>query len=240
MSQEKILIIDDEEEMCQLVKSFLDKENYHTFTAYDAASALERIKNIDPDLIILDIMLPDISGIDFCLQIRNEIQCPILFMSCKSEEIDKIIALSVGGDDYITKPFDPGELIARVNAHLRRERRAKSISDNNDNIYECEGLVLDEAGRRITVDGEEINVTAKEFDIIDILMRSPKRVFSMEQLFELVWKEDSLSGDSRTIMVYISNIRKKIEPKDRDVKYIFNIRGVGYKFNDKVTFSKGR
>ena len=234
MSQEKILIIDDEKEMCLLVKSFLENEQFQAYTAYDASSAMKMLDSADPDLIILDVMLPDMSGIDLCLEIRNRVQCPILFMSCKSEEIDKIVALSVGGDDYITKPFNSGELIARVKAHLRRERRARSNGEEKITTYECEGLILNELGRSLTLDGNPVSLTAKEFDILAILIKSPRRVFSMEQLFELVWKEESLTGDCRTIMVYISNIRKKIEPKERDVKYIFNIRGVGYKFNDTV------
>ena len=224
MSNEKILIVDDEKEMCLLVKSFLDNEQFQTYTAYDATSALELLESVEPDLILLDIMLPDISGVDLCLQIRNKVAAPILFMSCKSEEIDKIIALSVGGDDYITKPFNSGELIARIKAHLRRERNP---------VYECRGLEVDETARTVQLDGQPVNVTTKEFDILLTLIRSPKRVFSMDQLFELVWKEESLAGDSRTIMVYISNIRKKIEKEDQ--KFIYNIRGAGYKFHDEVT-----
>lgn len=239
MSNEKILIVDDEKEMCLLVKSFLDNEQFQTYTAYDAASAIELLDVMSPDLIILDIMLPDMSGVDLCLQIRNKVSAPIVFMSCKSEELDKIIALSVGGDDYITKPFNSGELIARVKAHIRRDRRLKNNDGDGFSVYECKGLVLDEAGRTVTLDGEKVKLTTKEFDILNILMKSPKRVFSMDQLFELVWKEESLAGDSRTIMVYISNIRKKIETKKEDVKYIYNIRGAGYKFNDEVSV-KGR
>ncbi len=238
MSNEKILIVDDEKEMCLLVKSFLDNEQFQTFTAYDAASALDFLDVMTPDLIILDIMLPDMSGIDLCLEIRNRIASPIVFMSCKSEELDKIIALSVGGDDYITKPFDSGELIARVKAHLRRERRAKANEREKFMTYECDGLVLDEEEKTVSLDERHVSLTAKEFGILNILMRSPRRVFSMDQLFELVWKEESLSGDSRTIMVYISNIRKKIEPKGRNVKYIYNIRGVGYKFSNHVVARK--
>lgn len=234
MSHEKIIIIDDEKEMCDLIKSFLVNEQFDIYTAYDCESALELLQTITPDLILLDIMLPDISGIDFCLQIRNEVQVPILFMSCKSEEIDKVMAFSAGGDDYITKPFHSGELIARVKAHLRRERRAKNHDTNKNTILECQGLLLNEMSRSVTLDAQDLSLTAKEFDILFTLMKSPKRVFSMDQLFELVWKEESLAGDCRTIMVYISNIRKKIEPKGRNIKYIFNIRGVGYKFHDNV------
>ena len=132
MSNEKILIVDDEKEMCLLVKSFLDNEQFQTYTAYDATSALELLETVEPDLILLDIMLPDISGVDLCLQIRNKVAAPILFMSCKSEEIDKIIALSVGGDDYITKPFNSGELIARIKASegLARQKQSEILSMN--------------------------------------------------------------------------------------------------------------
>ena len=195
--------------------------------------ALELLESVEPDLILLDIMFPDISGVDLCLQIRNKVAAPILFMSCKSEEIDKIIALSVGGDDYITKPFNSGELIARIKAHLRRERRARQAEAERNPVYECRGLEVDETARTVQLDGQPVNVTTKEFDILLTLIRSPKRVFSMDQLFELVWKEESLAGDSRTIMVYISNIRKKIEKEDQ--KFIYNIRGAGYKFHDEVT-----
>lgn len=122
MANEKILVVDDEKQICTLIKSFLDKEQYMTYTAYDAKSALSILEQIEPELVILDVMLPDISGVDLCLEMRRKTQCPILFLSCKSEELDKIIALSAGGDDYITKPFQSGELIARVKAHLRRNR----------------------------------------------------------------------------------------------------------------------
>lgn len=236
MSKEKILIVDDEIEMCHLIKSFLDNEQFQSYMVHDATSAMEFLDKMVPDLIILDVMLPDMSGMDLCLQIRNKVLCPIVFMSCKSEDIDKIIALSVGGDDYITKPFSSGELVARVKAHIRRDRRMKSQDDNTVCTYECNGLILDEAGRTVTLDNENIKLTAKEFDILNILMKNSKRVFSMNQLFEMVWKEESLAGDSKTIMVYISNIRKKIENKDD--KYIYNIRGAGYKFNDNVTIHR--
>lgn len=197
MSNEKILIVDDEKEMCLLVKFVLmTMSSFRRTRPYDATSALELLERWSPDLILLDIMLPDISGVDLCLQIRNKVAAPILFMSCKSEEIDKIIALSVGGDDYITKPFNSGELIARIKAHLRRERRARQAEAERNPVYECRGLEVDETARTVQLDGQPVNVTTKEFDILLTLIRSPKRVFSMDQLFELVWKEESLAGDS--------------------------------------------
>ncbi len=236
MANEKILVVDDEKQICTLIKSFLDKEQYMTYTANDAGSALEILDQIQPELIILDVMLPDISGVDLCLEMRRKTQCPILFLSCKSEEIDKIIALSAGGDDYITKPFQSGELIARVKAHLRRNRILSS-TQKQVRIFQYEGLYMNLDSHEIFLDGAEVGLTPKEFDILSILIENPKRVFSIDQLFEMVWKTDSLEGDSRTIMVYISNIRKKIEPEGRNIKYIINVRGVGYKFNNSLTRS---
>lgn len=236
MANEKILVVDDEKQICTLIKSFLDKEQYMTYTANDAMSALEILDQIEPELIILDIMLPDISGVDLCLEMRRKTQCPVLFLSCKSEEIDKIIALSAGGDDYITKPFQFGELIARVKAHLRRSR-ILAPPQKQIRIFQYEGLYMNLDAHQVFLDGVEVNLTPKEFDILAILIENPKRVFSIDQLFEMVWKTDSLEGDSRTIMVYISNIRKKIEPEGRDIKYIINVRGVGYKFNNSLARS---
>lgn len=236
MANEKILIVDDEKQICTLIKSFLDKEQYMTYTAYDAGAALEILDQIEPELIILDVMLPDISGVDLCLEMRRKTQCPILFLSCKSEEIDKIIALSAGGDDYITKPFQSGELIARIKAHLRRNR-ILATPQKQVRIFQYEGLYMNLDSHQFFLDGAEVNLTPKEFDILAILIENPKRVFSIDQLFEMVWKTDSLEGDSRTIMVYISNIRKKIEPEGRNIKYIINVRGVGYKFNNSLTRS---
>jgi len=233
MANEKILVVDDEKQICTLIKSFLDKEQYMTYTAYDAKSALNILEQIEPELVILDVMLPDISGVDLCLEMRRKTQCPILFLSCKSEELDKIIALSAGGDDYITKPFQSGELIARVKAHLRRNR-ILSAPPKQTRIFQYEGLCMNLDSHQVYLDDTEVNLTPKEFDIMAILIENPKRVFSIDQLFEMVWKTDSLEGDSRTIMVYISNIRKKIEPEGRNVKYIINVRGVGYKFNNSL------
>ena len=233
MAKEKILVVDDEKAINKLVCSYLTKEQFRPFPAYTGEEALDLLKKENPDLIILDIMLPDTEGTALSLDIREHSNAPIIFLSCKTQEIDKIIALSVGGDDYITKPFNSGELIARIKAHLRRERRARQAEAERNPIYECRGLEVDETARTVQLDGQPVNVTTKEFDILLTLIRSPKRVFSMDQLFELVWKEESLAGDSRTIMVYISNIRKKIEKEDQ--KFIYNIRGAGYKFHDEVT-----
>jgi len=235
MAGEKILIIDDEKPINDLIRSYIMKEGFIPFSAFNGKEALKLVKSEKPDLIILDIMLPDIEGIDLCLEIRKTNNSPILFLSCKSEEIDKIIALSVGGDDYMTKPFLPGELIARIKAHLRRQKAAINTGNSpQDEIYEFPGLVVNMQTHDVISDGQVISLTAKEFDILQLFIKNPNRIFTADQIFELIWKTNSLGGDSRTVMVYISTLRKKIEKSPEGLQYIISIRGVGYKFNHKL------
>lgn len=234
MAGEKILVVDDEKPINDLVVSYLVKEGFSPFSAYDGKEALELIEREKPDFIVLDIMLPDIDGTGLCLEIRKKSDAGILFLSCKSEEMDKIIALASGGDDYMTKPFMPGELVARIKAYLRRHQAKEIQKVMSDELYNFPGLEVNLTTRDIMVDDQEVNLTAKEYDILKLFIQSPKRIFSAEQIFELVWQEDSLEGDSRTVMVYISNLRKKIEKDPAKPEYILNIRGVGYKFNHKL------
>lgn len=235
MAGEKVLIVDDEKPINDLIRSYIMKEGFIPFSAYNGKEALELIKSEKPDLIILDIMLPDMEGIDLCLEIRKTNNSPILFLSCKSEEIDKIIALSVGGDDYMTKPFLPGELIARIKAHLRRQKATvNSMISVQDEVYEFPGLEINMQTREVVSGGQLINLTAKEFDILQLFVENPTRIFTADQIFELIWKTNSLEGDSRTVMVYISTLRKKLEKNPDGPKYIISIRGVGYKFNHKL------
>jgi len=233
MQGRKILIIDDEKPINDLIRSYLIKEGFTPLSAFSGKEALEKVKEEKPDLIILDIMLPDVEGIDLCLDIRKINNSPIIFLSCKAEEIDKIIALSVGGDDFISKPFLPGELIARIKAHLRRQK--SSTGNNvNDEVYEFPGLVVNMQTRDVLADGKLVSLTGKEFDILQLFIKNPKRIFSADQIFELTWKTNSLDGDSRTVMVYISTLRKKLEVNPNNPKYINSIRGVGYKFNHNL------
>lgn len=235
MSAEKILIIDDEKPINDLIRSYVMKEGFIPLSAYNGKEALKLIHSEKPDLILLDIMLPDIEGVDLCLEIRKTNNSPILFLSCKSEEIDKIIALSVGGDDYMTKPFLPGELIARIKAHLRRQKTTASANSASvEEIYTIPGLTINTQTREVLSDGQLISLTAKEFDILQMFVQNPKRIFTADQIFELIWKTTSLEGDTRTVMVYISTLRKKLETRLDGVKYIVSIRGVGYKFNHKL------
>jgi DNA-binding response OmpR family regulator len=237
MAREKILLIDDEVEITDLIKKYLQKEEYTVHIARSAQEALEQIAAENPDLIILDIMLPDIDGIELCLEIRKQSNAPVLFLSCKSEEIDKVMALSVGGDDYMIKPFLPGELIARVKAHLRRNRLIMNTVQQ-DQVIQYPGIEVNTDTHEVIVNNELVNLSNKEFEILSILIKNPKRIYSMEQLFQMVWKMESFEGDARTIMVYISNLRKKIEPDPSNPRYIVNVRGVGYKFNHSLAQNK--
>ena len=205
MAKEKILVVDDEKAINKLVCSYLTKEQFRPFPAYTGEEALDLLKKENPDLIILDIMLPDTEGTALSLDIREHSNAPIIFLSCKTQEIDKIIALSAGGDDYMTKPFMPGELIARIKAHLRRQNSlARKAAEAEASLYEYDGLKID-------------------FD--------PRKVFPAAQIFETVWKTTCMENDTKTVMVYISTLRKKLERKNHDTNYIVSVRGVGYKFN---------
>ena len=232
MPGERILIVDDEKQICELIHSYLIKEGFSSYYVHTGREALDRIREYEPDLIILDFMLPDIQGPDLCLDIRKLSDVPVLFLSCRAEEMDKIVSLSSGGDDYITKPFLPGELIARIKANLRRTRVHEHSAETSDEIIRAGELVIDPQMRTVTNDGEDISLTAKEFDILLLLVQNPKRIFSAEQIFKIVWKTTSLSSDPKTVAVHISALRKKISSSD--IEYIINIRNIGYKFNHSL------
>ena len=235
MPGEKILIVDDEKAINDLIRSYLRKEGFISLSAYTGAEALTVLKKEHPDLIILDVMLPDIEGTALCMEIRKTNNAPILFLSCKSQEIDKIIALSVGGDDYMTKPFQPGELIARIKAHMRRQNALKANQQmDNPKVYTFPGLEINMETHEVIADGSPASLTGKEFEILKLLIENPKRIFSAQQIFELTWKTSCLDSDARTVMVYISTLRKKLEINPQNEKYIISIRGVGYKFNHKL------
>jgi len=236
MPNEKILIVDDEKEINDLIRSYVIKEGFIPLSAYNGKNALAIINEENPDLIILDIMLPDIEGTNLSLQIRGISNSPIIFLSCKAEEMDKIIALSAGGDDYMTKPFLPGELIARVKAHLRRQQAGNYNKPYEDvsETYRFPGLTVNMQTHEVNVDLKAVNLTAKEFDILKLFIKNPKQIFTTDQIYECAWKTNSLDGDSRTVMVYISTLRKKIETNPDNPKYVLSVRGVGYKFNHNL------
>ena len=233
MAEEKILIVDDEKPINKLIASYVNNEHYRSYSAYNGAEALALVKKEDPDLIILDIMLPDADGTSLCLDIRKYSDAPIIFLSAKTQEIDKIIALAAGGDDYITKPFMPGELIARIKAHLRRRNKSNAAEEGSQTTYTFGNLHVDLDAYEVYVDNQPVSLTSKEFDILRLLMENPKKIYSASQIYEQVWKTVCMENDTKTVMVYISNLRKKIEADPSHSKFIINVRGVGYKFNPK-------
>lgn len=235
MSKEKIMIVDDETEITKLVCVYLTKEHFTPVVAYNGKQALALLKREKPDLIILDIMLPDMEGSSLSLEMRKISNAPIIFLSCKNQEIDKIIALSAGGDDYITKPFMPGELIARIKAHLRRQYSLSNAAEENpNNLYEFDGLSIDFEAHELLINGQQTPLTMKEFEILKLLVENPRKVFSADRIFETVWKTNCMENDVKTVMVYISNLRKKIEANPNTPRYILSVRGVGYKFNQTL------
>jgi DNA-binding response OmpR family regulator len=232
MRREKILIVDDEVEIIELICLYLNREGYQTLTALDGYGAIEIVDKSRPDLIILDIQLPDLDGFEVCLELRKMTKAPILFLSCKSEDLDKILGLGVGGDDYITKPFSPGEMVARVKAHLRRSRM-QSEPVTPDHTLTFGELTIDPKSFTVRLSGEVVTLSAKEYQLLLLLAKNPDRVYSLDQLFTQVWESPSI-GDPRTVMVHISNVRKKIEPDPAHPTYIVTVRGGGYKFNGSL------
>ncbi|MEK5057182.1 response regulator transcription factor [Paenibacillus shunpengii] len=236
MSHESILVLDDELEISELIRLYLEREQYHVTTVSTGQAAIQAVYELQPDLIILDILLPDMDGLEICRQIRDHTPAPILFLSCKGEDWDKISGLSVGADDYMTKPFSPGELVARVKAHLRRvHRQPQPVVTSNEVIYDRHildfgDLLINETTHEVHIRGTAVQLSATEFNILHKLACQPGRVFPTEQLFDFIWGADHY-GDTRTVMVHISNLRKKIEANPSMPQYIQTVRGVGYKFH---------
>ncbi|WP_425447390.1 response regulator transcription factor [Dethiothermospora halolimnae] len=225
--KEKILVVDDDKNIRKLVEVYLKNEGYLVDKAKDGKEALDLIKEKEYDLIILDIMMPKLDGVATCIEIREEYTMPIIFLSAKGEEIDKIEGLTVGADDYITKPFSSMELIARVKAQLRRYKKFNNKSTNK-NIIEIEDLIINTDTHEVTVRGDKVKLTPKEFDILECLAQNKGIVFSVEKLYERVWKEKFAVSDT-SIVVHITNLRQKIELDPKSPQYIKTVWGVGYK-----------
>lgn len=223
---ETILVIDDEEDLVMIIKDTLEINGYNVLTAYNGFNGIEMSRK-KPDLIILDIMMPDIDGFSVCNLIRDNVDCPIIFLSAKDSEKDKIKGLAIGGDDYITKPFSLKELIFRVKAHLRREKRKSKKED--DTLLNFKNLDIDLKGLNVRVNDENINLTKKEFEIVELLALNAGQVFSKDQIYDKVWGYDGL-GDTFTVTEHIKNIRSKISSLDKENKYIETVWGLGYKW----------
>lgn len=229
MSGEKILVVDDVATVRNIVYHHLAKDGFHVITAGDAYSAFELVRTQKPDLILLDIILPGLDGIEFCRELRKETNVPIIFLTSKSDCTDLIVGLGVGGDDYITKPFIPSELIARVKAHLRRNRVA-SFPKEQKKLFKYPGLEIDLTGHIVRVNGSPVDLSIKEFELLALLAQNPNRIFHNNQLLDSIWQSKDFT-DNRTLMVHISRLRKKIEKDPSNPVYILNVRGIGYKFN---------
>ena len=225
----KILIIEDEAAISELEKDYLELSDFEVTIAEDGNSGAARAISEDFDLIILDLMLPGMDGFDICKLIREKKDTPIIMVSAKKDDIDKIRGLGLGADDYMTKPFSPSELVARVKAHLARYKRLTSAGIKENEVIEIRGIKIDKTARRIYVDGEEKTFTTKEFDLLTFLAQNPNHVFSKEELFKEIWDMESV-GDIATVTVHIKKIREKIEKSTSKPQYIETIWGVGYRF----------
>ena len=225
----KILIVEDEEAIADLEKDYLELSGFEVEIASDGTSGLKKALEEEFHLVILDLMLPGVDGFEICRQIREVKNIPIIMVSAKKDDIDKIRGLGLGADDYMTKPFSPSELVARVKAHLNRYERLVSSNVKENSIIEIRGIKIDKTARRVWVNGEEKNFTSREFDLLAFLAENPNHVFTKEELFRRIWDMDSV-GDIATVTVHIKNIREKIEVNSAKPQYIETIWGVGYRF----------
>ena len=225
----KILIVEDEVAIADLEKDYLELSGFEVEVENDGTNGLARALAEDFDLFILDLMLPGIDGFEICKQIRGKKNTPILMVSAKKDDIDKIRGLGLGADDYVTKPFSPSELVARVKAHLARYERLIGSNTTENDIVEIRGIKIDKTARRVWINGEEKQFTTKEFDLLTFLAENPNHVFTKEELFKEIWNMDSI-GDIATVTVHIKKIREKIEMNTAKPQYIETIWGVGYRF----------
>ncbi len=225
----KILIVEDEEAIADLEKDYLELSDFEVTIESNGDKGLEAVLTGNFDLVILDLMLPGIDGFEVCKRIREEKNIPIIMVSAKKDDIDKIRGLGLGADDYMTKPFSPSELVARVKAHMARYDRLVGSSQKVNDIIEIRGLKIDKTARRVYVDGEERIFTTKEFDLLTFLAENPNHVYSKEELFREIWDMDSI-GDIATVTVHIKKIREKIEYDTAKPQYIETIWGIGYRF----------
>lgn len=227
----KILIIEDDANICTLEKDYLEANGFEVSTAANGNAGLEKALNENFSLILLDIMLPGIDGMEICRKVREKKDIPILLVSAKKEDLDKITGLGYGADDYIVKPFSPKELVARVIAHISRYERLTAKNENNNaKTIEIGGLKLDGKSRRAFVNGSELALTNKEFDLLYFLASSPDTVYSKEELFNEIWNYDSI-GETSTITVHVNRIRDKIKEVDPTIDFIHTVWGKGYRFN---------
>ena len=224
-----ILVCDDDKEIVDAIDIYLSQEGYHILKAYDGLQAIEIMKKEEVHLILLDIMMPNLDGIRATRKIRETSSVPIIMLSAKSEDVDKILGLNIGADDYITKPFNPLELIARVKSQLRRYTQLGNLAtEEKEAVYVCGGLVVNDDLKTVTVDGEPVKLTPIEYNILVLVIKNQGKVFSIEQIYENIWNEEAIGADN-TVAVHIRHIREKIEINPREPRYLKVVWGIGYK-----------
>lgn len=224
-----ILVCDDDKEIVDAIDIYLSQEGYHILKAYDGLQAIEIMKKEEVHLILLDIMMPNLDGIRATRKIRETSSVPIIMLSAKSEDVDKIFGLNIGADDYITKPFNPLELIARVKSQLRRYTQLGNLAtEEKEAVYVCGGLVVNDDLKTVTVDGKPVKLTPIEYNILVLLIKNQGKVFSIEQIYENIWNEEAIGADN-TVAVHIRHIREKIEINPREPRYLKVVWGIGYK-----------
>lgn len=225
-----ILVCDDDKEIVEAIEIYLQQEGYQVFRAYDGEDALKILKEEEIHLLIIDVMMPKLDGIRATLKIREESSIPIIILSAKSEDTDKILGLNVGADDYITKPFNPLELVARVKSQLRRYTKLGNAAENGQAVYQVGGLAINDELKEVTVDGEIVKLTPIEYNILLLLMKNQGKVFSINQIYENIWNEDAIGADN-TVAVHIRHIREKIEINPKEPRYLKVVWGLGYKID---------
>jgi len=223
-----ILVCDDDKEIVDAIEIYLQQEGYQIYKAYDGEQAIKVLKEMNIQLLIIDIMMPRLDGIHATLKIREFSSVPIIFLSAKSEDTDKILGLNMGADDYITKPFNPLELVARVKSNLRRYTQLGSLNVENNALYQVGGLCMNDDTKEVTVDGEPVKLTPIEYNILFLLVKNQGKVFSIDQIYENIWNEKAIGADN-TVAVHIRHIREKIEINPKEPRYLKVVWGVGYK-----------
>ena len=224
----EILVCDDDKDIVEAIEIYLAQEGHHILKAYDGEQAIRVLQNNPVDLLIIDVMMPKLDGIRATLKIREKNALPIIILSAKSEDADKILGLNVGADDYVTKPFNPLELVARVKSQLRRYTQLGAMTEKRANIYETGGLMIDDDRKEVTVDGEAVKLTPIEYRILLFLVRNQGKVFSINQIYESIWEEEAIAADN-TVAVHIRHIREKIEINPKEPRYLKVVWGLGYK-----------
>ena len=223
-----ILVCDDDKEIVDAIEIYLQQEGYQIYKAYDGEQAIKVLKETNIQLLIIDIMMPRLDGIHATLKIREFSSVPIIFLSAKSEDTDKILGLNMGADDYITKPYNTLELVARVKSNLRRYTQLGSLNVENNALYQVGGLCMNDDTKEVTVDGEPVKLTPIEYNILFLLVKNQGKVFSIDQIYENIWNEEAIGADN-TVAVHIRHIREKIEINPKEPRYLKVVWGVGYK-----------